>query len=94
MCVYVCVCVLSCVQLFATSWTVACQALLSMEFSRQEYWSRFQFPTSGDLPKPGIEPVSPALAVRFFTTESPGKPHRVTYLAVKTKNHALSIKYF
>ena len=50
-----------------------CQALLSMEFSRQEYWSRFQFPTPGDLPEPGIEPASPALAVRFFTTEAPGK---------------------
>ena len=42
-----------------------------MEFSRQEYWSRLPFPTTGDLPDPGIELVSlasPALAVRYFTT--------------------------
>ena len=51
----------SCVQLFATPWTVAHQAPLSMEFSRQEYWSRLPFPSPGDLPNPGIEPRSPAL---------------------------------
>ena len=43
----------SCVQLFATVRAVACQAPLSMEFSRQEYWSRLSFPSSGDLPEPG-----------------------------------------
>ena len=61
----------------ATSWTVACQAPLSMVFSRQEYWSRLLFPSPGDLPDPGIEPGSlgsPALAGRFFTTVPPGKP--------------------
>ena len=52
---------------------VACQALLSMEFSRQGYWSGLPFPTLGDLPDPGIEPVSPALAGGFFTTAPPGK---------------------
>ena len=49
----------------ATSWTVACQAPLSMEFSRQEYWSGLPFHTLGDLPNPGIKPTSlasPALA--------------------------------
>ena len=46
---------------------------LSMEFSRQEYWSRFPFSFPGDLPNPGIEPVSPALAGGFFTTVPPGK---------------------
>ena len=46
---------------FATLWTVACQAPLSMEFSRQEYWSGFPFPTPGDLLYPGIKPRSPAL---------------------------------
>ena len=74
----VCVCVLSCVQLFATPWTVACQAPLPMGFSRQEYWSGLPFPAPGDLPDPGIEPtspVSPVLIVGFFTTEPPGKPH-------------------
>ena len=52
---------LSRVQLFATPWTVAHQAPLSMEFSRQEYWSGLPFPSPGDLPDPGIEPRSPAL---------------------------------
>ena len=46
---------------FATPWTVACQAPLSMGFPRQEYWSALLFPSPGDLPKPGIEPMSPAL---------------------------------
>ena len=53
--------------------TVACQAPLSMGFSKQEYWNRLPFPPPGDLPKPGIEPVSlisPALAGRFFTTSA------------------------
>ena len=48
----------SCVWLCATLWTVACQAPLSMEFSRQEYRSGLPFPSPGDLPDPGIEPVS------------------------------------
>ena len=59
--------VLSCVRLFATPWTVACQALLSMGFSRQEDWSSLPFPPPVDLPDPGIEPASPALAGGFFT---------------------------
>ena len=68
---------LSHVQLFVTPRTVILQAPLSMEFSRQEYWSRLPFPTLGDLPDPGIKalpPVFPALAGRFFTTKPPGKP--------------------
>ena len=48
------------VQLFATPWTVTHQAPLSMEFSRQEYWSELPFPSPGDLPDPGISPMSPA----------------------------------
>ena len=71
-----CAQLLSCVQFFATPWTVVCQASLSMEFSRQEYWSGVPCPPPGDLPHPGIEPtslMSPALAGRFFTTEPPGK---------------------
>ena len=52
---------LSRVQLFATPWTVAYQALLPMGFSWQEYWSELPFPSPGDLPDPGIEPRSPAL---------------------------------
>ena len=50
----------SCVWLFATPWTVACQAPLSMGFPRQEYWSGLPFPTPGNLPNPGIELASPA----------------------------------
>ena len=56
-----------------TLWIVACQAPLSMEFSRQAYWSGLPFPTAGDLADPGIEPTSltsPALAVRLFTTST------------------------
>ena len=68
------VCVLIRVRLFATPWTGVHQAPLSMEFSRQEYWSGLPFPPPVDLPDPGIEPVSPALAGGFFTTEPPGKP--------------------
>ena len=48
-------------QLFVTPWTVVCQAPLSMAFSRQDYWSGLPFPSTGDLPHPGIEPKSPAL---------------------------------
>ena len=60
--------------LFATACTVAHQAPLSMEFSRQEYWSGLPFPFPGDLPDAGIGSSSPALAGRFFTAEPPGKP--------------------
>ena len=52
--------------------------LMSMGFPRQEYWSGLPFPSPGDLPNPGIEPRSPALAGGFFTTEPPGKPPLVT----------------
>ena len=52
---------LSHVQLFATPWTVAYHVPPSMGFSRQEYWSALPFPSSEDLPNPGIEPRSPAL---------------------------------
>ena len=50
-----------------TPWTVAHQAPPSMEFSRLDYWSGLPFPSPGDLPDPGIEPISPASAGRFFT---------------------------
>ena len=81
----VCVCVSVCVCLHAHSvvsdslrpWIVACQAPLSMDFSRQESWSGLFFPSPGDLPNPGIRSMSPlshALAGRFFTSAPPGKP--------------------
>ena len=57
-----------------TPWTVAHRAPLSVGFPRQEYWSGLPFPSPGDLPDPGSEPVSPAWQVDFFTLESPGKP--------------------
>ena len=60
----------SCVRLFATLWTVAPQAPLSMGFSRQEHWSGFQCPPLGDLPNSGIETASLALAGGFFTTST------------------------
>ena len=56
-----------------TSWPIACQAPLSIEFPRQEYWHRLPLPTPRDLPDPGIKPaalVSPALAGRFFITST------------------------
>ena len=59
---------------FVTSWTVVHQAPPSMGFPRQEYWRGLPFPSPGVLPDPGIESMSPALAGRFFTTESSGKP--------------------
>ena len=65
---------LSHVRLFATPWTVTYQAPPSMGFSRQEYWSGLPFPSPGDLPHPGTEPTSPALAGGFFIAEPPGKP--------------------
>ena len=78
MCVCVCVCVcvlshLSHVWLCVILWTIACQALLPMAFSRQEYWNGLPCPPPGDLPNPGIKPMSltsPALAGGFFTTHA------------------------
>ena len=70
---YMCVCVLSCALLFASSWIVARKASLSMEFSKQEHWIGLQFPALGDLPNPGIKPAFPALADGFFTTVPTGK---------------------
>ena len=67
MCVYAWT--LSCIGLFATLWTIAHQAPLSVGFSRQEYWGGLPGPPPGDLPHPGMEPappVSPALAGGFF----------------------------
>ena len=63
-------CVLNHVHLPETPWIVACQAPLSMGFSRQEYWSGLPFPSPRDLPNPGIKPRSPALAGRFFTSHA------------------------
>ena len=63
-----------CASSMETPWTVAHQAPLSMEFSRQEYWSGQSFPFPGDLPDPGFEPRSPALQADSLPSEPPGKP--------------------
>ena len=75
---------LSRVQLFATPWTVAYQAPLSMEVSRQYYWSGLPFPSPEDLPDPGIEPRFPALGTDALPSEPPGKPQS-NYTPVKNK---------
>ena len=78
---------LSCVQLFATTWTVAHQAPLSMRFSRKEYWNGLPFPSPGDPPNPEIEPGSPALQADSLLSESPGKSqtwYKLTY-PIQTK---------
>ena len=71
-----CLCVqsFSQVQLFATTWTAAHQAPLSMGFSRQEYWSGLPFPPPGDLPHPGNEPTSPALQAYSLPLRPRGSP--------------------
>ena len=67
---------------FVAPWTVACQAPLSMRFPRQEYWGRLSSPSPGDLPNPGIERTSPALAGGFFTPEPRRKPtHGLTLVS-------------
>ena len=76
---------LSRVQLFATLWTIACQAALSMEFSQQEYWSGLSCPPR-DLPDPGIKPrslMSPALA-GSLSVARPREPHMIKYLMTKS----------
>ena len=67
---------LSCIWLFSTPWTVARQAPLFMEFSRQGYWSGLPFASPGDHPDPEIEPGSPALQADSLPTEPPGEPVR------------------
>ena len=71
------------VMLFATTWTVALQAPLSMEFSRQEYWSGLPFPSPKDLPNPGIKPRSPALQAESLPFESPEKPFQIKVCPLK-----------
>ena len=72
---------LSRAQLFVTAWTIACQSPFSMDFSRQEHWSRFPFPSSGDLPDPGIKTGSPTLQADSL----PSEPSRSTCTLRKPK---------
>ena len=92
---------LSCVRLCATPWTVVHQDPLSTGFSRQEHCSGLPFPSPGELPHPGIEPVSPTLAGGFFTTEPPGgsrgRPCRINSLSRGWQTFSVQgqvIKYF
>ena len=71
-CMHACLVAQSCPTL-VTPWTVACQAPLSMEFSRPEHWSGEPFPSPGDLPKPGIKPRSPTLQADSLPAEPQGK---------------------
>ena len=75
-----------------TPWTVACQAPLSMEFSRQEYWSGLPFPSPRDLPNPAIEPRSPALQADSLPTELQGTiiwyKHNI-YMHLKSKKEIM-----
>ena len=64
---------LSHVRFFATPWSVAYKAALSMQFSRPEYWSGLSFPSPGDLPDPGIKPGSSTLQADNLSSEPPGK---------------------
>ena len=68
---------------FASPWSVACKASLSVRFSRQEFWSGLSFPSPEILPDPESEFVSPALTGRYFTAEPRGKPKVNSTLIVK-----------
>ena len=73
---------------------IACQAPLSMEYPRQEYWSGLPFASPGDLLFPGIEPVSTILASRFFSIEPPGKPCIISTSYIKKKKSLLIVAVF
>ena len=77
-----------------TPWTGACQAPLSMGFSRQEYWSGLPFPPPGDLPAPGVEPeslMSPARAGSYFTPVPPNsEAHTYICVCVYIEIHSFS----
>jgi len=84
------------VQLFVTLWTVALQVPLSMGFSRQEYWSGLTFPSPEDLPDPRIKPMSlasPALTVRFFTTNATWEAILKTTTICKNSPHPFHIHW-
>ena len=78
---------LSCLTLRDPKDCIACQALLFMEFSRQEYWSGLLFCSPGDLPDPGIKPVSPALEADSSPSEPQGKPY-FPYVCMNTCIHS------
>ena len=79
------------VQLFVTLWTVALQALLSMGFSRQEYWNGLPCAPPGDLPNPGIEPGFPALQADSLPLVPPRKP---IIVVISSKNVQVQVQTF
>ena len=81
---------LSRVRLFVIPWTVTYQAPPSMGFSKQEYWKGLPFPSPGELPNPGTELSSLALASVFFTTEPPGAP---TWMSTQAKMHLRLVSF-
>ena len=89
---------LSCVQFFVIPWTEIHQASLSVRFPRQEYWSGLLFPSLGDLPHPGIRPLSPSLqnvsgiAGGFVNIKPPGKPPQYQYLLLNLVNFKIKDK--
>ena len=83
---------LSGIWLFATPLAVAHQAPLSIGFPRQEYWSGLPVPSPGGLPNTGIEPTSPALASRVFTTEPPAKPRYYDTMMIKEEKEIIVLK--
>ena len=87
-CSDVCVCH---VQLFGTPWTTTHQAPLFMGLSRQEYWSRLPFPSSGDLPNPGFEPWSPALQADSLSSEPP--MHYIFFIHSSVDGHLGFFRY-
>ena len=93
---FLCASVLRSVQLFASLWTVAHQALLSMKFPRQEYQSGLPVPTPEDFPDPEIEPESLVSSALAGTTVPPGKPWRLLeqYLKTQTEITHLSVASF
>ena len=73
------------VRLSVTPWTVAVQAPLSMEFSRQEYWGGLPFPSPGDLSHPETEPTSPALQADSLPSKPPGKLLNLGFVQLQNK---------
>ena len=76
-----------------TPWTVACQVPLSMEFSKQEYWSGLPFPSPGDLPDPGIKPRTPAMQADSLPTELPGDSQIYMFTRAILVHRTFIIKY-
>ena len=81
------------VRLSATPWTVAFQAPLSMEFSKQEYWSGLPFPFPGDLPDSGIESGSSSLQADSLLSKPPGKPNTFSMLPFNLNWMSISVNY-